>query len=129
MRFLLLAFGDEAKSAALSEAEMHSLGERCAAYDEELRKTGRVLGAGSLGWKSRSMRLDKGKLTVTDGPFVEAKEVVRGFVIIDAKDYNEAFEIAKLHPAARMGENLGWGIELRPMEHCQLIEAAKSGCA
>jgi hypothetical protein len=127
MRFLLLAFGDEAKSAPLSDAEMRSLGQRCAAYDEELRKTGRVVGAGSLGWSSRSMRLNKGKLTVTDGPFVEAKEVVGGFVIIEAKDYDEAVEIAKLHPAARMGEELGWGIELRPMEHCQLIAAAKSG--
>jgi len=127
MKFLLLAYGDEQKSAALSTAKMRTLGERCAAYDEELRKTGRVVGAGSLGWSSRAMRLKKGKLTVSDGPFSETKEVVGGFVIIEAKDYDEAVEIARLHPAARMGEELGWGIELRAIEHCQLIQAVKSG--
>lgn len=120
MKFLLLAYGDEQKSAALSEADMRALGEKCSAYDEELRKTGRLVSSGSLGWDAKSMRLRRGKLTVTDGPFTEAKEVVGGFVIIEAADYDDAIRIASLHPAARIGEELGWGIELRPMEHCQL---------
>jgi hypothetical protein len=117
---LLLAYGDERKSAALSETEMRALGEKCSAYDEELRRTGRLVASGSLGWSAKSMRLRRGKLTVTDGPFSEAKELVGGFVIIEATDYDEAIRIASLHPAARIGEELGWGIELRPMEQCQL---------
>jgi hypothetical protein len=125
MKFLLLAYGAEEKMSALSESEMRALGEKCAAYDEELQKTGRWLLSGSLGWASKTMRLRSGKLKVTDGPFTEAKEVVGGFVIIEAKDYDEAVELAKLHPAARMGEELGWGIELRPMENCMLQEALK----
>lgn len=127
MKFLVLAYGDEQKSAALTEDEMSKLGRKCAAYDEELRATGRLVGAGSLGWASKTLRLKGGKLKVTDGPFSEAKEVVGGFVIIEANDYDEAVKIASLHPAARMGEELGWGIELRPMEACLLQEIAKRG--
>ena len=120
MKFLCLAFGDEQKSSQLTESDMRALGEKCNAYDAELRATGRLVGSGSLGWGAKSLRLKRGKLTVTDGPFTEAKELVGGFVIIEAADYDEALRIAALHPAARMGEELGWGIELRPMEDCQL---------
>jgi hypothetical protein len=124
MKFLLLAYGDEEKVSALSQDEMRALGERCAAYDEELARTGRVVVTGSLGWKSKRLRLQRGKLSVTDGPFIEAKELVGGFLIIEAADDDDAVRIASLHPAARMGEELGWGIELRPMEQCQLKAVA-----
>lgn len=120
MNYLLMAYGDEKKCNALTPEEWKDLAARCQAYDEELKKTGRVVASGSLGWGSTAMRLNAGKLNVTDGPFIEANEVVGGFVIIEARDLNEAIQIASLHPAARTGENLGWGIELRPMERCEL---------
>ena len=123
MKFLCLAYGEEAKSARLSEGEMRALGEKCSAFDHELRATGRLVASGSLGWGAKSMRLQRGKLTVTDGPFTESKELVGGFVIIEAADYDEALKVIALHPAARMGEELGWGIEVRPMEYCQLKQA------
>ena len=72
------------------------------------------------------MRLKDGKLTVTDGPFAETKEVVGGVVIIEAPDFDAAVKLASLHPAARMGEELGWGIELRPMDHCPAIREAEA---
>ena len=125
MKYLLVAFGDEAKVSALSEAEMATLGEKCNAYDEELRQTGRVVATGSLGWRAKSMRLDGGKLRVTDGPFIESKELIGGFIILEADSDDEALRLAALHPAARMGEELGWGIELRPMEYCQLKAVAE----
>jgi hypothetical protein len=124
MKFLCLAFGDEKKTEALSEAELRAMGEKCRVYDEELKKTGALVGSGSLGWSAKTLRRRGGKLKVTDGPFSEAKEVVGGFVIIEAKDYAEAIEIASLHPAARMGEELGWGVEVRPMEGCRMQELA-----
>ena len=89
-----------------------------------LKKTGRLIVSGSLGWGARKLRLERGKLRVTDGPFIETKELVGGFVIIEAADFDEAVRIASLHPAARMGEELGWGIELRPMEYCELKRVA-----
>jgi hypothetical protein len=124
MRFLLLAFGDEKKMSALTETEMRALGEKCNAYDEELRQTGRLVGAASLDWPAKRMRLNGGKLTVTDGPFLESKELVGGIIIIEANDFDEAVRVASLHPAARMGEELGWGIELRPIGYCQLKAVA-----
>jgi hypothetical protein len=124
MKFLLLAYGDEQKSAKLTQADMAALGKQCGVYDEELKKTGRLVGSGSLDWGAKTLRLKKGKLTITDGPFIEAKELVGGFVIIEAADYEDALKIAALHPAARMGEELGWAVELRPMGHCELKVAA-----
>jgi len=60
-----------------------------------------------------------GKPVVTDGPYVETKEQVGGLVIIEAADLNEAVRIASLHPAAHLGEKLGWGVEIRPIaESC-----------
>jgi hypothetical protein len=127
MKFLVLAFGDEQKVSALGEGEMRALGEQCRAFDAELEKTGRLVASGSLGWGKKKLRLQKGKLTVTDGPFIESKELVGGFVILEAADYDEAVRLASLHPAARVGEELGWGIELRPMETCHLKRYVGNG--
>src|SRR5262245_46670824 len=124
MKFLCLAFGDQQKMSALTESEMRSLGEKCSAYDEELRETGSLVASGSLGWGAKSMRPEGGQLKINDGAFTEAKGLVGGFVTIEAADYDEAIRVASLHPAARMGEELGWGIELRPMDDCQLKKVA-----
>lgn len=122
MKYLLLAYGNEEKFNRLSRDEMSALIEQCTAYDEEFRSTGQVLGGGSLSWDAKSLRLEGGKLSVTDGPYLETKEVVGGLVILEAADWDEAVRLASLHPAARMGEELGWAIELRPMERCILLQ-------
>lgn len=44
------------------------------------------------------------------------------------KSFDAAVELASLHPAARMGEELGWGIELRPMDYCPAIREAEAAC-
>ncbi len=56
-----------------------------------------------------------GKPQVTDGPYAEARELVGGFFIIEAADKEEAVRVASLHPAATLGESLGWGIEVHPI--------------
>ena len=83
--------------------------------------TGKVVAGFSLGWGSKTLRRKADKLVVTDGPFIDTKEVVGGLVIIEAESWEEAVRIASLHPAAQFGEELGFGIELRPMEHCALM--------
>jgi hypothetical protein len=55
---------------------------------------------------------------MTDGPFAETKEQVGGFFMIEAKDMDEAMSIASKHPAAHLGEQVGWGIEVRPLGVC-----------
>jgi hypothetical protein len=116
MKYLCLAFGDEQKFNAMSKSELDALIANCQTYDAELQKSGHLVSGMSLGWASTTLRLRGGKLTITDGPFAATKEVVGGLVIIEARDLNEAIQVASLHPAARMGEELGWGVEVRPIE-------------
>jgi len=120
VKFLCLAYYDVKKMAALSPAGFEALVSQCPAHDETLRKTGRVLMQESLDEPSlsRSIRPKGGKPFVTDGPFVETKEQVGGFFMIEAKNMEEAVMIASKHPAAHLGEQVGWGVEVRPLGFC-----------
>jgi hypothetical protein len=118
MKYLCLAYYDEQKFAALSKPELEALVSQCPARDEELRKSGHLLLQASLGSgkATATLRPRNGKPSITDGPFTETKEQVGGFFIIEARDLNEAILVASKHPAAQLGEEVGWGIEVRPIE-------------
>jgi len=115
MKFLALAYGNFDKMMALSESEMAALGGRCKPYDEDLRRSAKPIVNEGLEWAATSIRPRNGKVVVTDGPFLETKDQVGGVFLIEAKDLAEAVALASKHPAAHLGENLGWGIELRPV--------------
>jgi len=116
MKFLCLGFYDEAKFDALGPADLEKLGEDCRQHDGVLHRTGKVLAVASLEHRrARTVRSRKGRPAITDGPFVEAKEMIGSFFLIEAADLDEAVRIASLHPAAQMGEELGWAIEVRPI--------------
>lgn len=114
MKYLCLAYGDQKKMQKLTKEQFQELFERCKVYDAELHATGQVVQTGSLEWDYVALRPNGAKPIVTDGPFVETKETVGGVITIEARDLNDAIRVASLHPAARMGEQLGWWIELRP---------------
>ena len=84
---------------------------------EPLRATGKVLLAASLGdvtgWTT--LRPRNGRTQVSDGPYTESKEVVGGLFIIEADDHDEALRLASMHPAATLGEEGGWAVELIPI--------------
>jgi hypothetical protein len=87
--------------------------DECMAYDQSLRDAGRCLASEALQpvHTAASVRVRNGKITVTNGPFTETKEVLPGFYLIDAADRNEAIQIAsKMPPAASAGT-----IEVRPV--------------
>ena len=67
------------------------------------------------------MRPKQGNAWVTDGPFAETKEQIGAFFIIEARDLDEAMEVASLHPAAHLGENVGWAIEVRPIDYFEQL--------
>jgi len=115
MKYLCLAFGDQKKMEALTKGQFEDLVSQCRVRDEELRKSGHHLFSESLEWPSTTIRPRNGKPVVTDGPFVETKEKVGGLFVIEARDLNEAIRVASLHPAAHLGEQLGWAIEIRPI--------------
>jgi hypothetical protein len=117
MKYMCLAFGDRAKMEALSKKEGDVLLENCMGYMAELKKTGRLVIDMALAWESTMIRPKNGKVSVVDGPFTESKEQVGGVFMIEARDLNEAILVASNHPAAHLGEHLGWGIEVRPVDH------------
>jgi hypothetical protein len=79
------------------QASMGGAGEWFERYGRE----GKIAGGEQLqGYKSVSTVASKdGKRVVTDGPFIESKEVIGGFAVVDVKDYDEALEMAKSWPA------------------------------
>ncbi len=83
----------------------------CAAYGDTLRNRGQLLGGTPLHRTdtATTVRVRNGEVSVTDGPFAETKEALSGFYLIDARDLNEAIQIASKIPPARYGS-----IEVRP---------------
>ncbi len=121
MKYLCLAYYDERAFEAMSKPEMEALVSQCPPHDATLRASGHLIVQASLGASRETMclRPRNGTVSITDGPFAETKELVGGFFIIEAKDLNEAIRVASMHPAAHLGEQVGWGIEVRPIEFFQ----------
>jgi len=115
MKYLCLLYGDRKKMEALTKGEFEDLVSRCQAHDAELKQSGHLVMVESLEWEAATLRPRSGKVDTTDGPFAETKEQVGSILIIEARDLNEAVRVASLHPAAHLGEHLGWGIEVRPI--------------
>lgn len=88
--------------------------------DEALRRSGHYVDSDALKppEAATSVRVRNGKLSVTDGPFAETKEYLSGFIKIEARDLNEAIQIAAAIPLAHVGT-----IEVRPVEHLSRMEA------
>lgn len=118
MKYLCLAFYDPARLAAMPPEERRAMLGQCAAKDAELQATGHLRVSASLGGADKvvSIRPRDGRPRVKDGPFTESKEVVGGFFIIEAANVEEALKVARLHPAAELGEQAGWGIEVHPID-------------
>jgi hypothetical protein len=119
MKFLCLAYYDEKAFEALPKDRLEAIVSKCPPHDKALRETGKMLSVASLAASrdSVSIRPKNGKPVVTDGPFTEAKEVLGSFFLIEAANKDEAVRIASLHPAAQLGETVGWGVEVRPIDY------------
>ena len=105
MKYLCLVYGDE--------HDLHTVPDReCLAYDEALRQGGRCLASEALesARTAATVRMRNGKASVTDGPFAESKEQLAGFYLIEARDLNEAIQVASRIPPARVGS-----VEVRPI--------------
>jgi len=87
----------------------------CQPYLEDLYDSGHLIIDAGLVLETTSVRTVNGKVTVTDGPFVETWEQLGSVFVIESQDLNEAILVASKHPAAHLGEQFGWGIEIRPV--------------
>ncbi len=111
--YLCLVYHDEKKLDALSDREYDTLVAEALAYREELRRNGHLVAAEALQAvrTARTLRVRNGKVSSTDGPFAETKEQLGGFFLIEARDLDEAIELASKIPPARLGS-----IEVRPIK-------------
>jgi hypothetical protein len=113
MKYLCMVFFDEKKLKALSKSESDALTAESLDYDQLLRKNGHFLAAQALQpvRTAATLRTHTGKVSVTDGPFAETNEQLGGFILIEAKDLNEAIQVASKIPVIRLG-----GVEVRPIQ-------------
>jgi hypothetical protein len=112
MRYLCAVYLELKNMEMLTPAEGVTLNRDSIAYDEELRRSGHYIASDPLQLvnTARTVRVRNGKLSVTDGPFAETKEQLGGFLLIEAKDMDEAVELASKIPMAKHGS-----IEVRPV--------------
>ncbi len=105
MKYLCLVYLDEKRLDELPD-------EDCVEFDSGIHESGHCRASEALQsvQTATTVRVRRGKLSVTDGPFAETKEQLAGFYLIEAKDLNEAIQIASKIPPARVGS-----IEVRPI--------------
>ncbi len=112
MRYLCAVYLELKNMEMLTPAEGATLDRDSVAYDEELRKSGHYIASDALqpATTARTLRVRSGKLSMMDGPFAETKEQLGGFILIEARDIDEAVELASKIPMAKHGT-----IEVRPV--------------
>jgi hypothetical protein len=113
MKFMLLVYTDSSLTDALPEGEMDGMLRTCFDHVDELHREGRIIESRMLESPrtAKSVRIRNNRVTTTDGPFSEAKEVLGGFNLIEARDMEEAVRIASEFPWVRTG-----CIEIRPVQ-------------
>jgi hypothetical protein len=105
MKYLCLVYLDENRMDETADSE-------CLAFDAAIRKSGHCLASEALQsvQTATTVRVRNDRVSVTDGPFAETKEQLAGFYLVEAKDLNEAIQLAGGIPPARVGS-----IEVRPI--------------
>jgi hypothetical protein len=111
MKFICLSYLDEKKWERMSESERNAFFDAYFAYDEVLRANGHYAGGQGLqnSRTAATVRIKKGKVSVTDGPFIETKEQLGGILTLEARDMAQAIELMSKHPGVRAA-----GFEIRP---------------
>ena len=109
MKYMLLVYLDE---QVLSDSEREHCYVESALLTQDLNASGQYLAASPLHPVSTatSVRVRDGKRVVTDGPFAETREQLGGFYLIEARDLDEAMNIAERIPPAKFGT-----VEIRPV--------------
>ena len=112
MRYMLLIYDEERKLDMMSEPDRSAMHQQYYEFIDDIRKSGAFLAGDPLQRTSTAttVRAKNGKTVTTDGPFAETKEQLGGYVIVEAKDLDEAVGIAARVPSARFGS-----IEVRPI--------------
>src|SRR5207237_1285351 len=110
MKYLCLVYLEPDKLHAVPDRE-------CATCGDAFRTDGLLIAAEALQPvdTATSVRVRKGKVSITDGPFAETKEQLAGFYLIDAKNLDQAIQVASKIPPAREGT-----VEVRPVRQLEV---------
>ena len=113
MKYLCLIYDDEKIFTRMSKEEMGALMGEYNAFTDGIKKSGHYVAGEALKpvHTATTVRVRNGKMSTTDGPFAETKEQLGGYYMIEARDLNEAIQIAAKIPSARTGS-----VEVRPIE-------------
>ncbi|UVJ45285.1 YciI family protein [Pseudomonas sp. LS1212] len=113
MKYLCLVYCDECILHSDPDSPADA---ECLAYAQTIQGSGRMIAAEALSstQTATTVRMRNGHMSITDGPFAETKEQLAGFYLVDARDLNEALQIAGKIPAARVGS-----VEVRPVRELQ----------
>src|SRR5262245_9964236 len=112
MKYLCLIYDEEKKLESMPKTESEAFMGEYFAFTDGIKKSGHYLGGNALHQvqAATTVRLRNGKLSTTDGPFAETKEQLGGYYLIEARDLNDAIQVASKIPSARIGS-----IEVRPI--------------
>src|SRR5918995_5163503 len=113
MKYICLGYLDEKKWETMSETEQNALMDECFAYDDVLRKNGHFVDREALqsARNATTLRWQNGKVSITDGPYAETKELLGGILVLEARDLNRAVQLMSKHPGVKAGR-----FEIRPTE-------------
>lgn len=112
MKYLMLIYGNESVWTADTPDEWAAVVGRVDAFNEALRVSGELVAVDGLVTRPRSVRVEGDAPVVTDGPYLEAKEYVGSYFVVDVDSEERALEIARSYPALRPG---GGGLEMWPL--------------
>lgn len=112
MQYLCLIYDEEKKLGAMTKSESDAFMHGYRSFTQDIQKSGHYLGGNALQpvQTATSLRSRNGKVSTTDGPFAETKEQLGGYYLIEARDLNDAIQVASRIPSARTGT-----IEVRPI--------------
>ena len=112
MKYICLIYDDEKKWVTMPKEESDAISGEYFAFTNSIKKSGQYIAGDPLQptQTASTVRVRQGKISTTDGPFAETKEQLGGYYLIEAKDLNEAIQVASRIPSARTGS-----IEVRPV--------------
>lgn len=112
MKYLCLIYQEEKAAGKVPPKEMAQAQQDYWAFAEDIKKSGHFIASNGLKPTdaATTVRVRNGKLSTTDGPFAETKEQLGGYFLIEAKDLNDAIQVAARIPSAKWGS-----VEVRPI--------------
>ncbi len=112
MKYLCLIYSEEKQIAALPEHEGAAMTGEYLAFTDSIKRSGHYVAGERLRPTPTgvTIRSRNGKVSTTDGPFAETKEQLGGFYMIEARDLNDAIQVASRIPGTKVGS-----IEVRPI--------------